>query len=401
MSTLVETLVQKRSELITKATEIAQQSVTEGRDLTVEEQTSFDQMIADAELHGERAANLIAAEQRSKDIEASFIPSVDAYRKAPDGSPLGDWARSAKMGDGFDLRATAPGLENRAIAAFRRGEQRAMTTGGTSADAVYSSLWEYAVETSQILQAGVQIITTQDGNTLPMPAVTAHATGASAAANAPITASDAGLSLVNLSVTKNGYLTLVPYELTQDATFDLDGYLSRAAGRELGNQISKIAATALIAGATTQGATAPTASVGASGNVFSDALKTLFWAVSGPYRNQGSWLLSDGAAAAIDKLKDANGHYLLQQDLTGTFPFRLQGKGVFTDFTLPAPTGTSKPIYFGDFSALAVRIAGGIRFERSSEYAFGNDQIAYRALVRTGAAVLDVNAIKYLALTAS
>lgn len=399
MSTLVETLALKRSELITQATEIAQLSVTEGRNLTVEEQASFDQIIADAELMGKRASDLVEAEQRSKDIEASFIPSAE--RSAPAGSPLGDWARSAKMGDGFDLRASRPGAESRAIAAFRRGEQRAMTLGGTSADAVYSSLWETAVATSQILQAGVQIITTQDGNVLPMPAVTAHATGASAAANAPITASDAGLTIVNLSVSKNGYLTLVPYELTQDATFDLDGYLSRAAGRELGNQISQIAASALIAGATVSGATAPTGSVSATGNVFSDALKTLFWSVSGQYRNQGSWLVSDGAAASIDKLKDAQGRYLLQQDLTGVFPFRLQGKPMFTDYTLPAPTGTSKPIYFGDFSALAVRIAGGIRFERSAEYAFGNDQIAYRALVRTGAVVLDVNAIKHLALTAS
>lgn len=399
MSTLVETLQQKRSALIAQATEIAQTSVAEGRNLTVEEQTSFDQMITDAEGIGSRAADLIAAEQRSKDIEASFIPSVQ--HRDIESSALGEWARSAKMGDGFDLRATRPGLENRAIESFRRGEQRAMTMGGTSADAVYSSLWETAVSTSQILQAGVQIITTQDGNTLPMPAVTAHAVGASAAANAPITASDAGLALVNLSVSKNGYLTLVPYELTQDATFDLDGYLSRAAGRELGNQISQIAATALIAGATVSGATAPTASVGASGTTFTNALKTLFWAVNGHYRNQGSWLLSDSTAASIDKIVDSQGRYLLQQDLTGSFPFTMQGKPVFTDYSLPAPTGTAKPIYFGDFSALAVRIAGGIRFERSAEYAFGNDQIAYRALVRTGAAVLDVNAIKFLALTAA
>src|SRR5690606_35230756 len=104
-----------------------------------------DQIIADAEGLGQRAADLIAAEQRSKDIEASFIPT--AQRAAPEGSPLGDWARSAQMGEGFDLRASRPGIENRAIDAFRRGEQRAMTMGGTSADAVYSSLWETAVDT--------------------------------------------------------------------------------------------------------------------------------------------------------------------------------------------------------------------------------------------------------------
>lgn len=399
MSTLVEQLTDKRSELINKAHAIALAGVTEGRNLTVEEQTSFDQMLTDAEDFGKRASDLIAAEQRSADIAAAFVPSE--FRAAPDGSALGDWARKAQIGEGFDLRGSRPGIENRTIQAYRNREQRAMTMVGTSADAVYSSLWEVAVETSQILQAGVQIIATDGGNTLPMPVVTAHATGASAAANAPLTASDAGLTLVNLTAEKQQYLTKVPTELTQDATFDLDGYLSRAAGRELGRKISQVAAAALIAGATVSGATAPTASVGASGSVFSDALKTLFWAVAGPYRSQGAWLMSDAAAAAVDKVKDAQGRYLLQQDLTGAFPFRLQGLPVFTDFSLPAPTGTAKPIYFGDFSALAVRIAGGIRFERSTESGFDNDQIVYRAIVRTGAAVLDANAIKLLALTAS
>jgi predicted Zn-dependent protease len=46
-------------------------------------------------------------------------------------------------------------------------------------------------------------------------------------------------------------------------------------------------------------------------------------------------------------------------------------------------------------SALKVRIAGGIRFERSNEYAFGNDQVAFRALVRTGAVTVDPNAVKF------
>lgn len=53
-------------------------------------------------------------------------------------------------------------------------------------------------------------------------------------ANDPISASDAALTVVDLSVAKKGYITLVPSELLQDATFDLEGYLARAAGRELG-----------------------------------------------------------------------------------------------------------------------------------------------------------------------
>jgi hypothetical protein len=51
-------------------------------------------------------------------------------------------------------------------------------------------------------------------------------------------------------------------------------------------------------------------------------------------------------------------------------------------------------------SALKVRIAVGIRVERSSEYAFGNDQVAFRALIRTGAVTVDPNAVKYFANSA-
>ena len=60
---------------------------------------------------------------------------------------------------------------------------------------------------------------------------------------------------------------------------------------------------------------------------------------------------------------------------------------------------TKKIVYFGDWSALKVRIAGGLRFERSNDYAFGNDQVAFRAVVRSGAVVVDPNAVKYLVLT--
>jgi len=45
--------------------------------------------------------------------------------------------------------------------------------------------------------------------------------------------------------------------------------------------------------------------------------------------------------------------------------------------------------------------AGGLRFERSNEYAFGNDQVAFRTLVRTGAVTVDPNAVKYFANSAT
>lgn len=275
-------------------------------------------------------------------------------------------------------------------------------TAGAGPDGVYGQLWEYAIASSEILQAGVSIISTSDGNTLPLPAVTAHATGASAAANANITASDAGLTTVNLTATKYGYLTLVPSELISDTTFDLEGYLARAAGRELGKIVSTIAGNAATAGYTASGATVALASYSTpSGAVFSDALVDLFHSVLSSYRMNAAFLASDKGIATIRKARDGAGGYVWQPALSLGNPGTVDGKPVYNDSVVlssAAATGV-KPIYFGDWSSLAVRIAGGLRFERSNEYAFGADQVAFRALVRTGAVVVDPNAVKFLAIT--
>ena len=46
-------------------------------------------------------------------------------------------------------------------------------------------------------------------------------------------------------------------------------------------------------------------------------------------------------------------------------------------------------------------IAGGLRFERSNEFHFGNDQISFRAIVRAGSVAVDPNAVKYFVHSAT
>lgn len=402
-------LMERRGALAKQAQDLAQAAVAEGRDLSGEEAASFDKLMTEIDSLSTRAKSILEDEQRARDLEESFRRSGagDERRGAQSTeSAFGQWARGARVGDAYDI-APVHGAERAALAAYN---QRAMGTGGLGTKGVYSQLWEYAVAGSQILQAGAEVINTSDGNSLPLPAVTAHATGASAAANAAITASDAVLTTVALAVAKKGYLTLVPTELAQDATFDLEGYLTRAAGRELGKQINAIAAAAVIAGFTVAGATGPgstasgTFGAQATAGQGADLLIDLFHSVLPEYRGNASWLMNDTFAAAVRKLKTTAGEYVWERSTQIGTPALIEGRPVFYDPSLPSFTKTpatdsgAKGIYFGDFNALKVRIAGGLRFERSNDYAFGNDQIAYRALVRAGAVVVDPNAVKHLVL---
>lgn len=422
-TSIADQLMERRATLITKAQEVAQKGVAEGRDLTVEEQTSFDQMIGEAGTLLERAKSLHEGDQRAHDLENSFRKVTGREVEERGGHKegvFGKWAREARVGDHFDV-AAVHGAEKRAIASRGiesrgGGETRAMSaSGGVAQDSVYSQLWQYAVAGSQLLQAGVDIINTSDGNTLPLPVATVHATTGTANAALPVaisasgtvTANDATITTVNLSVSKYGYLTLVPTELVQDASFDLEGYISQAAGRELARTIAYIAAAAAIAGFTTAGVTGPAGTSTTLGNQAaagqgSDLIYQLFHSVLPEYRTNAAFVMGDPAAALIRQLKSTtSGAGVWQPALSAGDPDLLVGKPVYIAPQIATMAANAKSIFFGDWSALKVRVAGGIRFERSNEYAFGNDQVAYRALVRTGAVTVDPNAVKHFANSAT
>ncbi len=413
MQSIADQLMERRAALIVKAQEIAQQGVTEARDLTVEEQTSFDKMIAEACTILERAKSLHEGEKNANALETSFRKATGRELRdepGPRESEFGKWAREARIGDFYEI-VPVFGAEKRAIQT-RGQEVRAMSaTLGAGPDSVYAQLWQYAVAGSQLLQSGADIINTSDGNSLPLPVATAHATTGSTpavvAANAALTASDATLATVNLTVNKYGYLTLVPSELVSDTTFDLEGYIAQSAGRDLARTIGAIGAAAVIAGFTTAGVTGPVGTTVSLGNQAtagqgSDLLFQLFHSVLPEYRTNAAWLMADPTASLIRQLKaSTTGISVWQPALTAGDPDMLVGKPTYIVPQLPAMAANAKPIYFGEMTALKIRLAGGIRFERSNEYAFGNDQVAYRAVIRCGAVTVDPNAVKFLANSAT
>jgi HK97 family phage major capsid protein len=411
---IADQLMERRATLINQAQEVAQKGVTEGRQMTVEEQTSCDQMLAEAGELLERAKSFHEGEQRAHDLENSFRSVTGREPEERGGQyregSFGKWARECRVGDSYDI-APEFGVEKRAIQ--QRGQEtRAMSaTLGAGPDSVYSQLWQYAVAGSQLLQSGADIINTSDGNSLPLPVATAHATTGSTpavvAANAALTSSDATLATVNLTVAKYGYVTLVPSELVADTNFDLEGYIAQSAGRDLARTIGAIGAAAVIAGFTTAGVTGPVGTTVSLGNQAtagqgSDLLFQLFHSVLPEYRTNAAWLLSDPTASLIRQLKaTTTGISIWQPALTAGDPDMLVGKPTYVVPQLPAMAANAKPIYFGEMSALKIRLAGGIRFERSNEYAFGNDQVAYRAVIRCGAVTVDPNAVKYFANSAT
>lgn len=72
---------------------------------------------------------------------------------------------------------------------------------------------------------------------------------------------------------------------------------------------------------------------------------TLYMSVKPEYRKKGVWLMNDGTALALRKVKDAEGNYIWNPN-TDT----ILGKPVYISEYMPNATSGEKPVLFGDFS---------------------------------------------------
>jgi HK97 family phage major capsid protein len=208
----------------------------------------------------------------------------------------------------------------------------------------------------------------------------------------------------------------VSRELLTDAGVDLEGYLSMQAGRALGNAFGAHMVTGTGTGqptgivtSATVGVPGPVGTATTFGNQATvgqgaDLLIALFYSVIAPYRNSASaaWLVKDSTMGTLRQIKSTTGEYLVQGGIAGATAESIMGKPVYTDPNVASPAANAKSVVFGDFSQYFVRFAGGVRFERSDDYAFNTDLVTFRALLRADATLVDLTgAVKVFAHSAT
>ena len=100
--------------------------------------------------------------------------------------------------------------------------------------------------------------------------------------------------------------------------------------------------------------------------------------------------MNDTTAAIVRRIKNADGLYAWQPSTQIGAPDTILGKPVFIDPYVVSPAANAESIFFGDWSQFFVRYAGGYRFERSDDFAFGNDLVSFRAILRADGALVDL-----------
>jgi HK97 family phage major capsid protein len=413
-SELAKRLNDQRNRMWDQCKEITERALEENRsELTAEEHGKFEGLNEQIDNLDKRIKEILDAEQRNADADAVFNrlgakPKESQYAGAPGmsgrtaNSELRALVRREQGAPEFiELR---PSEQTQHLMSMGRiNELRTLSTlttgaGGNLAPTdFYDQLIAHLIEVSGIMQAGPTVINTAGGETLQIPKTTAHSAAASAAQAGTIPSSDPTFGLVTLSAYKYGIIIQVARELIDDSGVDLLGYLAMQCGRAIGNKFGSDLVTGTGGGVQPNGLM-NLATVGVTGTTtgktgapqYAD-LVNLEYSVIAPYRMSKScyWIAADKTIGGFRLLVDANSRPIWEPSVALGSPDLLLGKPIVADPFMPAVATGAKSVAFGDMAQFFVRLVGGVRFERSDDFLFNQDLVAFRALLRGDGTLVD------------
>jgi HK97 family phage major capsid protein len=361
MSDFIKSQMDARNNLIAQAREVLNSAEAEKRGLSAEENTKIARIEADidsADTAIETARKLADREARASEAAASFTPS----------------APTTQNNDAEILRSIAMG-EMRGYE-FAREARTLVPSSNTVGQSFFDRVFEIAQLVGPMLTTS-EVLNTQSGENLVIPTVTATSTSGSVAAAGTISESNPTFSSITLGAEKYGALVQVAQELVTDAGFDITQYIAQNLGTSLGLKANDVLTTKLAgaAGSVVRGtATAAT---------YENLVDLVYGIADGARVLPGlGFYMSKSGIAAARKMKDGSGAFIWTESAVPGQPATLLGYPVYENPNIAAVGSAAKSVLFGHLPSFVVRVAGGIRVDQSSDYAFNTDTVTYRGLIR-------------------
>lgn len=114
------------------------------------------------------------------------------------------------------------------------------------------------------------------------------------------------------------------------------------------------------------------------------------------YQGASIWIMNRATRNALRKLKDNEGDYLLNRDLTAKWGYTLLGKDVYCSDNMATIGAGKTAIYYGDFSGLAVKTSEDVSMQILNERYAEEHMTGVLAFVEMDAKVADTQKISKL-----
>ncbi len=363
----------------------------EKREMTAEENASYDSATKEIEARSDRIAEMIKDNAAFAEVEA-------AVRTAPE---LRDGSGKPETSDFDVIRKLASG-EIRS-ATF---ERRALNTSDDSSlipSDFYSVLQEKMQYQGPMLDTTVVTrLNTADGNDMKVPVESTRPAGTAIAEATTITALDPTFASLTLKDQKLAVLTKVSSEFLRDSGIDIVNYLAGALGKSLGIKANGLltlgTGTVEPNGVSVASSAGGTGATAVSGAFTADNLLDLAYTVDSDYlrgAQGGAYMMRRSSLGELRKLKDTAGQYLYMPTQLAGNPDLFAGYPVLENPDVAATATSAKSVLFGAFNSYIVRHIGGIEIVRSDEAYFASDEVGFRAIVHIWGDLGQTGAVKH------
>lgn len=390
------------------------QAEGEGREFTAEEAQEYDSMeeeFRSLTKRWQRAEELYAQEQ---EVTAALNTPVDFRIADGDEVPLtlAEYRKKTAAVNPWDTPEYRSAywhyLTVQNMAELDIEEQRVLSkaTGPAGANLVPTEFRNQIINilrfTGPINQLA-EVMTTDSGEAVQIPAVSSHGVATWTAENAAYTASDEVFGQITVNAFKAGRTVIVSEELLTDSAFGLDAYLAR----ELGESIGVLEETAYAVGDGTgkplgiahasSGVTVSQAAVGNATSFTYAALVNFIFALPQQYRANAQWIFSDGAVKNFFLMVDSQGRPLWNVNVRDAEPDTFLGYPIYSSPDLAAPAANAKSGIFGDIRrGYLIRRVNGFSLQRQVELYSNNGQVGFRGYERVDGRVQLADALRVL-----
>jgi len=389
MKEYIDRQVEIRNRAWNEAKSILDKAAAEKRDLTAEESQTYERISKELDERANTIAKLREDEARELRLDAATREIADQARPVAQ-APVAD--------DAAILRSLVSG-EKRGHS-FERRDVLKTSTGSPVPTSFYDQVIMKARLVAPVLQTST-VLNTAGGENLQIPSLSTYSVGTINAEGAAMGESDPAFnSFITLGAYKYSFLTQVSEELLTDSGVDFLGFLADQVGNALGYAVG----SALTVGTGTvepKGIVTASAVGGTAGTATAftaDNLIDLLYSLDGAARNLPGvgWMMNGKSIGAVRKLKDTAGNYVFQPSLAMDSPDMLLGKPIYENPSMVDVATGTKSVIVGHLPSYFVRTVGGLRLDRSDDYAFNAGLITFRAQFRVDGNLPQTSHIKHL-----
>lgn len=334
-------LEEKRTELVLEMTNIVEAAKAETRTLTDEEETRYDE---------------IKKEISKIDKTLQVIEEQRTFNNTPAKKSVAEEEKE---------------LEERAFANYVRGviETRTATNlavgdnGAVIPKTIAQKIIKKVYDISPIYQLATRYNVKGD-LTIPYYDESSSAITTAYATEFTDLESSSGKFLnIELKGYLAGALTKVSKSLLNNSNFDLISFVITAMAESIARFIEKELLKGTSDKITGLSKAKQKITAASATALTADELIDVQEMVPDVYQAGAIWIMNKSTRTAIRKLKDNDGNYLLNKDVSAKWGYTLLGKDVYTSENMDSMTNEKTAIYYGDMSGLSVKLSEDISIE--------------------------------------